>query len=73
VSGRPLLAPEAAAAERAGVDPDLAAEVADLLYRISVNYDREGAFPGSRFEGQRLEFVQAWAVIRHVREATTSA
>jgi hypothetical protein len=60
---------EAAAAERAGVDPVLADDVAGLIYRIEVNYSREGAFPGSRFEGQRLEFVQAWAVIRHVKDA----
>ena len=45
--------------------------MAGLIYRIAVNYDREGAGVGSRFEGQRLEFVQAWAVIRHIKEASS--
>jgi hypothetical protein len=41
-------------------------EVADMLARIVANYEREGAGPGSRFEGRLLEDVQAEAVIRHL-------
>jgi hypothetical protein len=44
-------------------DP-LVVEVADMLVRIEVNYDREGSGPGSRFEGRLLEDVQAEAVLR---------
>lgn len=46
----------------------LEAEIADTLYRIQVNYEREGTGPGSRFEGERLEVVQARWVIRRLRE-----
>jgi len=49
---------------------DLAEDIADMLWRIEGNYHREGAGPGSRFEGERLEIVQARAVIRRVREAS---
>ena len=45
----------------------LAEEIADMLWHIQGNYQREGSGPGSRFEGQRLEVVQAEAVIRTVR------
>jgi hypothetical protein len=49
-------------------DPDPAVrEVADMLRRIQINYEREGSGPGSRFEGEMLETVQARAVIRHLR------
>jgi hypothetical protein len=44
-------------------DP-LVVEVADMLARIEVNYEREGPGPGSRFEGRLLEDVQAEAVLR---------
>lgn len=44
-------------------DPAIA-EMADMLYRVSVNYDREGSGPGSRFEGRLLEDVQAELVFR---------
>jgi hypothetical protein len=47
-------------------DP-LVVEVADMLYRIEVNYEREGSGPGSRFEGRLLEDVQAEAVVRLLR------
>jgi len=43
-------------------------ELADMLYRILVNYEREGSGPGSRFEGMTLERVQARAAMRFVRE-----
>ena len=60
---------ERARAELMGVDPALAEDVAQMLVRIEVNYRREGSGPGSRFEDMRLEYVQACAAIRHVREA----
>ena len=51
-------------------DPDpLVREIADTLYRIQVNYEREGSGTGSRFEGETLETVQARWVIRRVRHA----
>ena len=55
-------------------DPDgrLIEDVAAMLYQIQVNYEREGTCtPGGRFYGQRLEVVQARAVIRHLRHADT--
>lgn len=55
--------------EEQGVDEPLVAEIADLMWRIEGNYNREGSGPGSRFAGQRLEVVQARAAIRRVREA----
>lgn len=57
--------------EELAAEPDdpLVTEIADMLWRIQCNYQREGAGPGSRFEGRTLEAVQARAVIRHVREA----
>lgn len=51
-------------------DP-LIAEVADALWRIEYNYYREGSGPGSRFEGKRLEVVQAEYVIRKLRGAAS--
>lgn len=42
-------------------------EVADALWRIEGNYDREGSGPGSRFEGLTLQRAQAEYVIRQVR------
>jgi hypothetical protein len=60
---------EAAAARGAGVaDLALVGEIAHMIYAIQVNYEREGAFPGSRFAGERLEVVQAWSVIRRIQE-----
>ena len=50
-------------------DDDLVEELAGMLVRIEANYERETSGPGSRFEGQRLEVVQARAVLRRVREA----
>ena len=47
----------------------LEAEIADMFVRIEVNYHREGTGYGSRFEGERLEVVQARAAIQRVREA----
>jgi hypothetical protein len=41
--------------------------VADTLRRIEVNYDREGSGPGSRFEGELLEDVQARTAVAMVR------
>jgi hypothetical protein len=49
-------------------DDQLVEDVAGMLVRIEINYHREGSGPGSRFEDQRLEIVQARAVIRHIRE-----
>lgn len=43
-------------------------EIANMLLAIDANYHREGTGYGSRFEGERLEVVQARAVIRRVRE-----
>jgi hypothetical protein len=45
------------------VDP-LVEEIADALVAIERNYQREGSGPGSRFEGKRLEVVQAEFVVR---------
>lgn len=42
-------------------------EIEEMLYRILINYEREGSGPGSRFEGKTLERCQAEQVIRHVR------
>lgn len=49
-------------------DDELTEEIAQMLVAIEANYERETSAPGSRFEGQRLEVVQARAVIRRVRE-----
>jgi hypothetical protein len=49
---------------------DLEAEIAHMLVAIETNYYREGTGHGSRFEGERLEVVQARAVIQRVREVT---
>lgn len=49
-------------------DPDPAVrDVADMLRRVQINYEREGAGPGSRFAGEMLETVQARAVVQHLR------
>lgn len=45
-------------------------EIAHMLWAIETNYHREGTGYGSRFEGERLEVVQARAVIRRIREVT---
>jgi hypothetical protein len=50
---------------------ELIEEIAGMLVRIERNYERETSGPGSRFEGKRLEVVQAEAVIRRVREFPT--
>jgi hypothetical protein len=50
-------------------DDDLIEELAGMLVRIEANYERETSGPGSRFEGQRLEVVQARAVLRRVLRA----
>lgn len=41
-------------------------ELADSLYAILANYEREGAGPGSRFEGQTCEYAQAKFAVRMV-------
>lgn len=47
----------------------LEAEIAEGLVAIEANYHREGTGHGSRFQGERIEVVQArWAISR-VREA----
>ncbi len=51
-------------------DDELIEELAGMLVRIEANYARETSGPGSRFEGQRLEVVQARAVLRRIREIT---
>ena len=38
--------------------------IADTLRHIEYNYQREGSGPGSRFEGELLEDVQARTIIR---------
>lgn len=75
--------PESFAAHRAGqtvartmpptkppADP-LEAEIAAGLVGIENNYLRETSGYGSRFEGERLEVVQARWAIRRVREELT--
>jgi hypothetical protein len=47
-------------------DDHLARSVADTLRRIENNYHREGSGPGSRFEGELLEDVQARTAIATV-------
>lgn len=47
-------------------DP-LVRQVADALARIERNYQREGSSPGSRFEGELLEDVQARYAVNEVR------
>jgi hypothetical protein len=46
---------------------DLEGEIANMLVAIEANYRREGSGWGSRFEGERLEVVQARAIIRRLR------
>lgn len=46
---------------------ELEAEIAHTLYAIQCNYEREGTGPGSRFEGEKLEVVQARWVIQRLR------
>jgi hypothetical protein len=53
-------------------DDDLIEELAGMLERIEANYERETSGPGSRFEGQRLEVVQARAVLRRVRQVAAT-
>jgi hypothetical protein len=48
-------------------DP-LITQVADILWRIARNYEKEGSGPGSRFEGRLLEDVQAERIVRMLRE-----
>ncbi len=48
-------------------------EIAWMLVRIENNYRAEGTGWGSRFEGERLEVVQARAVIRCCRPEWTAA
>lgn len=45
-------------------DDPMILDLSGLLYRICVNYEREGSGPGSRFEGRLLEDVQAEAAVR---------
>jgi hypothetical protein len=49
-------------------DDQAVAEISNMLVRIEYNYLRETSAPGTRFEGQRLEDVQARAVLRRLRE-----
>jgi len=51
-------------------DDELIEELAGMLVRIERNYERETSGPGSRFEGQRLEVVQARSVLRRVLQAS---
>jgi hypothetical protein len=51
---------------------DLVEELATMLAAIEANWQAEGSGPGSRFAGQRLEVVQARAVVRRVREAVAA-
>jgi hypothetical protein len=48
---------------------DLEREIAHALYAIQCNYEREGAGPGSRFEGEMLEVAQARYVIQRLRDS----
>lgn len=54
-------------------DDALTRSVADMLRRIEANYEREGSGPGSRFEGELLEDVQARAVIEAANRAGQAA
>lgn len=45
---------------------ELEERIAAMLYHIQCNYEREGTGVGSRFQGERLEIVQARAVIREL-------
>jgi len=51
-------------------DDELIEELAGMLVRIERNYERETSGPRSRFEGQRLEVVQARAVLRRALQAS---
>ena len=44
-------------------------ELSWMLVRIENNWTRETSGPGSRFEGRRLEVVQAEAVLRRIAGA----
>lgn len=50
------------------MDEDLKKSLAEALWRIEGNYNREGSGPGSRFEGKTLDTAQAEYAIRAVRE-----
>lgn len=63
----------AAPMPNAAPDPDpLVRELADTLWQIETNYQREGSGHGSRFAGERLETVQARYLVRRVRESLTT-
>lgn len=47
----------------------LVSELADAFWRIEGNYNRESSGPGSRFDGQRLEFALALFAVRQCRRA----
>jgi hypothetical protein len=49
-------------------DAHLVDELANSLWLIEGNYQREGAGPGSRFEGQTLQTVQAQFAVRRTRQ-----
>lgn len=48
-------------------DEPIVTQIADGLERITINYEREGSGPGSRFEGLTLERVQARWVVDQIR------
>ncbi len=50
-------------------DDPLARDLADMLWRIEGNYHREGAGPGSRFEGETLQAVQVRGVLQALADA----
>lgn len=50
----------------------LVSDIAGGLYRILINYEREGGGPGSRFEGQTVEVAQAAWAVRQVDQRWTS-
>jgi hypothetical protein len=54
-------------------DDRLLRAVADTLRRIEANYDREGSGPGSRFEGELLEDIQARTAVAMVRAQQAEA
>lgn len=54
-------------------DDPLIIAVADTLMRAERNYLREGSGPGTRFEGQLLEDVQAKVAVSMVRAVVADA
>lgn len=50
------------------MDESLIKDLAEALWRIEGNYNREGSGPGSRFEGKTLDRAMAEYAVKAVRE-----